>query len=272
MNLLYLVGLVLLLIIIYKWKHQATGIGPGQAGTLQFFGGSNNSYIRFPSNGVADSHLFPNAFDSSASFTIEYWMKQDPTVGQDGSNGSPRTFALSGYDGSSGHQVLAMSIEGTEINRTLYVWIDESYVFSYSSFPVDQQWHHVALVGENGVKLSLYVDGTRVGYLPTANYSILDSGGITAKHFNIGSYPEDPNPNVTSYVGYLANFNYTLEALYSGTSFTVSTAQPTKTANTLLLLLAESDSTKFKDSSNFNFTAASYGSPAPTWSIQTLPT
>ena len=272
MNLFYLIGLAVLIIIIYKWKTQSSGIGPGQAGTLQFFGGSNNSYIRFPSTGVADSHLFPNAFDSNASFTIEYWMKQDPTVGQDGSNGSPRTFALSGLDGSSGHQVIAMSVEGTVSSRTLYVWINEYNVMSYYSFPVDQQWHHVALVGEGGIKLSLYVDGNRVGYDPNANYSILDSGGITAKHFNIGSYPEDPNPNVTSYVGYLANFNYTLEALYTGTSFTVSTAQPTKTANTLLLLLAESESTKFTDSSDFGFVATSYGSPAPAWSVQTLPT
>ena len=256
MNLVFLVLFVVLVIVWFNTR----GTSGLTAGTLRFFGGSNPSYLSYPST----ASLYPG----TNSFTLEAWVKQDPTVVTT-ENTAPRPFVLSGLSSGSGLQILGCSIEGDSTSRTLYVWINGDAAVE-TEYPTDNKWHHLAIVGETGTKVSVYIDGIRQQQ-EVFSYNIINPLAVTSKTFNVGSYPQDPVPSITSFLGYLANVRYnTTTAFYVDPTFPVPTTAPTNVSGTALLLLAATEATAFTDSSTNGLTATANGSVVPAWSSQTL--
>lgn len=242
-----------ILFVIYKLFLQQT---TQTDGSLQFFGGTQTAYVEYPVNTIW--------YPGTKSFTIEAWLKVNPSIAS--GNTAPRPFVLSALNGTVGYEILGISIEGNATNRTLFVNISDTSAASVT-YPVDNLWHHVAIVGNDGTNVSVYIDGTRVAN-NTFAYDITKEA-TTAQHFCLGSYPEDTNPENTTYLGYLTYLLYDAStALYSGTSFTPSTIAPSTTASTVLLLLAKNQPAAFFDSSPNNFTPNKIDGDAidPEWS------
>ena len=159
-------------------------------------------------------------------FTIEWFINANAW----GSH--PRPFSLGAYPAPN-----AVSIEGS--GNDFYWWTNGSFKVNASSLNLHTgSWYHMAVTRNNGV-LGAYINGQ---LLATGSYTASIPAGNN--NLTIGAEPGDSYVN-----GYITNFRWTADVLYTGASFTVPTSPLTATANTKLLLLATTGSSAYTDSS-----------------------
>ena len=148
----------------------------------------------------------------TSTATIELWFNADAN------NIAQRLLSTT----NTGFQAGDFAIRYTASN---FVVGDGSAGITSSTLPSAGVWNHVAWVGTGGTSQELFLNGSRVG--TGSSYNLTDSkffiGGrnLIADYFN----------------GYISNVRYVIgSALYSGTSYTVTTSPLYPVPGTELLL------------------------------------
>jgi hypothetical protein len=112
------------------------------------------------------------------------------------------------------------------ISSTVFFGQTGAITFASGTLPIDNDWHHVALVREAG-EYGLYVGGVRVDN-GTNSANLTTSGpAVISALYNLQ----------LPFQGKLASLRISNNARYSGVSLTVPTAKFTEDANTLHLFL-----------------------------------
>jgi len=179
-------------------------------------------------------------------FTIEWWLNSNSWPSH------PRPYSLGTFNSGA---VNAVSIEGG--GTDIYWWVNGSSIFNATINPGTGSWHHYAVTRNNG-NLSLYFDG-----IQTATGSYTQSMVATGKSLNIGTDLEVDGQD--SIKGYITNFRWTANIVYTGTSFSVPTSPLTSLPDTKLLLLATGTSSAYIDSSSFGRTVGSFTQSGPNY-------
>lgn len=186
-------------------------------------------------------------------FTIEWWQYQTVAPGS-GAHQFVRVFTIDEYPTID----LGVSIESP---NTLYFWagggvspIANRTLTSYVS-----AWTHIA-VTRSGTNLRIFQNGQQLSTTITNNTNIV----ANTKNLYIGA--DGASESNTRFPGYITNFRIIKGAAAYTSNFTP--AFPLQSTNeTTILLLAQTDATKFKDSSSYNRTIATAGNT--TWSSLT---
>jgi len=148
----------------------------------------------------------------------------------------------------------AVSIEGTTANGTGYLWLDGlgntpavANQFSVVA-PRLNQWDHFAITRESGSNVQIFRNGTRLGFINQAGTLAYITSSISSSlPLYIGS--EGDGVVGTRFSGSITNFRMVKGyALYSE-SYTRPTSPLTAVPGTVLLLLANSQTDAFVDSS-----------------------
>lgn len=187
----------------------ATGSGVGSS--IPILGVANTVDCPNSTNGAIDLTLpYPIQFDDPAlininttllssrtTFTLEGWIKVDlSTIGN--------RISLFGQNDA---------IElGFSNSNTLMCWTNSGGSVSTGSYPSDNNWHHVAAVG-NGTSIILYIDGVSVaaGGTPTNDY-----GNDTNFSSKIGAGVWDPDLTDGVFPGQMIKVGFWSTALSSG--------------------------------------------------------
>lgn len=202
---------------------------PPSAGSIIFNGkdpDSGGSYVAAPYGQI--TQWLPGAAD----FTVEWYMYKT-------ADGHPRIFSIGPDTGAN----FGVSIEGSGLNMALYAWIGNGN-HNWVIQNVDNGWHHFALVRTGGY-MTLYKDGTSVGYSAADTTNINATGGLD---LYIGT---DGVTDGDTFKGNITNFRWTNSAVYTG-DFTPSATPLTVLAQTKLLLLGGSIYNPVVDSTGIN--------------------
>lgn len=206
----------------------------GTGGSLYFLG----NYLTVPaSNDWAVG---------TGDFTVEWFQYQLPT------GGNERVFSVNNWPTAS----LACSMEsGVD---TFYVWTNGNAISCGYINSIYNDWAHIAIVRLSGT-LTAYINGNSV-------YSTSNSDDITDNSSSLYIGTESTGGS-SDFNGYITNFQFVKgTALYNG-NFTPPAAPVTPDANSKLLLLASSNTTKLKDSSPLDKTVTNNNNV--TWSADT---
>jgi hypothetical protein len=205
-----------------------------------------DGYLTF--NGTSTYLATPGSADynvAAGDFTVEWVQKQT------GGGSHPRVFSI-GTDTSAS---LGVSIE----SGTLYVWFAGTVGTSVAmpAWYLDGRWLHVA-ISRQGNQLKVLFNG-QVAKTATNSTSVNNS----TDQLTIGA-DINPSGGYWSYFpGKLSNFRWTKSAVYTGDAFSL-TSPLSELAETKLLLLMTTDSTKYVDSATEAHVMTPAGSP--TWS------
>jgi hypothetical protein len=242
---------------------------PEPIGTLRFGG---TSYMRI---GNEDDRLQLGTGD----FTIEWWMNITPDLPPQ----FPRVFAFNDL-ATTNAAIYAVSIEAPNSNkpreRRFYLWNGGSGGFNtrYFDFPESlfNTWHHFAIVGEGGNKITVYIDGeTNASQTFTAtSYNMSDS--MNTCYLNIGSFPQgrvDQEPVL--FKGSITNFRIVKGTAVYTDPFTRPSSPLTVTPETTLLFLFDDQTNRRKESVSGTTAGVAFdgGLPpntAPSWSLQNV--
>lgn len=203
----------------YGRPARATG-GGGVGGSL-LFAGTSSSYLTTPDS---------TDFRMTGNFTIEWFQYM-----QSGNPAAPRAFSQGTYSTAT----IAVSIEGSDTSRTVYVWVNSSIATSASITGFLNKWEHFA-ISRSGGTLRLFRNGVQLS--SAASSATIDGTAVIA----IGN--ESSPSAIAGFKGYITNFRWCTQGLYAA-NFTVPTAPLTAVSGTVLLLLASTSGTATTDSS-----------------------
>ena len=243
---------------------------PEPTGTLQFGG---TSYMRILNRDGLQL--------GTGNFTIEWWMNMIPGGPEDPPQ-YPRVFTFSE---TGTNQTYGVSIEGFGTSRRFYVWNKRPGGFNNISFefPVSlyNSWHHFAIVGEGGNKITVYIDGA-TNVAPTTQtfsvtYNMSDVSGTSA--LSIGSYPQSTTPqSAVAFKGSITNFRIVKGTAVYTAPFTRPSSPLTAIPGTTILFLFDNQNNPRNESvSNSTSGVAFVGTggaggvnTAPGWSLQSV--
>ena len=156
-------------------------------------------------------------------FTIEFWMNYE----SDSPTFHPRPFSISEVTGIS--ETNGLSIEGG--GSHLYWWTPDSNVGVDGPYNIPlNTWRHYAIVRDNG-NTNVYVNGQVFGTsnfqdnIPTNGDPLVIGGQLINNIFDSG------------FKGKIADFRWTLSAVYRGPSYTIPTTPLVNYPNKTKLLL-----------------------------------
>lgn len=244
----------------------------GETGSIKFgeMGGatSQTDYNIVSYGGILDVPGGPRASNplnlGTSDFTFEFWIKINSYYGGEYKTGYPGDIYYSSSTQSyfSNYNDLSSQLSfsgnyysGNPYGYTFdwrYLDVITYYNWTVTPFPLNT-WTHHALVKTN-TSFIIYVNGQ--GYSPSYNSGSIYSSNITIDgNLRIGSTQQlSPRNHPHNFVsGKMTGIHLTKEAKYTS-NFTPSTTPPSATANTILLLNAETVTNAFVDSSSLNQT------------------
>jgi hypothetical protein len=199
------------------------------AGSIGFSAASSNVNLTVPAS--SDWAI------GSGNFTIE-WYQYLSNYG--GAASWPRPFSL----GSS----LMVSEEGTDNNRTFYLWVGGgANIIASGITNLQSNWTHFAL-SRNGTALNVYQNGSTLGTL-TTSYNFADS----TSPLYIGR-PATYSSATEMFKGFITNFRWTNGTAIYTAPFNRPAAPLAPAAGTKLLLLAATSAGAYSDSSGLSKT------------------
>jgi hypothetical protein len=131
----------------------------------------------------------------TGSFTVEGWFKYDVKDSY-----SPGFFQLSNAGGGSGTYAGGIYVAHEANGNRLYVNVgnDTTGYTPTDSYPeIDGVWHHVAVVGDNGSTVRVYIDGI---YQPLSGGTSNPYDIDTAAYVTIGKYYSNSNYEFGGYI------------------------------------------------------------------------
>ena len=187
----------------------------------------------------------PNSADvqmGTGDFTIEWFQYQLASSGQ-----FQRIFSIGSYPGQS----IAMSQEGTDTSKSIYVWASGG-VAQGTARNLQGAWYHFAITRASG-SLRIFLDGTQIGTTAANSTNFNDASNV----LRIGN--ESTTSAGSAFNGYITNFHWVKgTALYTA-NFTRPSQPITPVANTKLLLRATTSGTVLSDSSGTGKVATGTG-------------
>jgi len=194
----------------------------------------------------------PNSADvqmGTGDFTIEWFQYQLASSGQ-----YHRVFSI----GSFPSQSIAMSQEGTDTSKAIYMWAS-SGVQQGIARNLQGAWFHFAITRASG-SLRVFLGGTQIGTTAPNSTNFNNAASV----LRIGN--ESTTSAAAAFNGHITNFHWVKgTALYTA-NFTPPTQPITPVANTRLLLRATTSETVLSDSSGTGKVATG---TAATWSSLT---
>ena len=208
------------------------------SGGSMLFTASSSSGISIPNS--ADVRM------GTGDFTIEWFQYQLANSGS-----FQRIFSIGSYPTQS----IAVSQEGSDTSKAIYVWAS-SGVQQGVTRNLQGAWYHFAVTRASG-SLRVFVGGTQIGTTAANATNFSDATNV----LRIGN--ESATSAGAAFNGYITNFHWVKgTALYTA-NFTPPTRPITPVANTKLLLLATTSGTVLSDSSGTGKVATGTG---VTWS------
>ena len=198
-------------------------------------------------NATAAGQLnFSNSPDinlGTGDFTVEWWQYQTDN------NGSPRPWGIGPWSGT----IFGVSIE----SGSYYLWHGTGNTFmNFGTLGTyKNQWVHLASVRQNG-QVKTYKNGIAIN----SGNAISNTTNITSagtKHLTLGG--EGGTYSSQTFGGYITNFHIMNSAKYTS-NFTPSMAPITPTANSLIVINATDDATKFVNTGTLGITATANSS------------
>lgn len=186
-----------------------TANGGAQVSTAQSKFGGSSLYINNNGHLLCEDYNF-----GSGDFTAEFWVYFNSFNADDG------LIELRGTN-NYGQIVRTIFMHGVSGNQTLAYYNGGGWA-SYGDFNAGQ-WYHCAVCRE-GSTVNVYRDGVRIG-------QTTDSGTFVEGNFIIGA---GVNGNLPI-DGYMDEVRLSTAARYTGTSYTVPTAEFTNDADTIFL-------------------------------------
>lgn len=188
-----------------------TVTGTPAYGAGKFGNALSGAAIRSAHASGVDDFLSSTGTDGGAltTGTVEAWIKTTTA-------GATKVFASHG-----GWWYLATDNVGRAFLE--YGWGIGAYTqLTGTTTLTDGNWHHVAMVLTNGAG-SLYVDGNREATSATARNAVGMGVGGTARYFVVGTH----TTNATTFLfpGSIDEVRVSTTARYTGTTYTVPTAQ-----------------------------------------------
>lgn len=177
--------------------------------SLSFLGNAT-SYLRIPNSS--------NLNFRTGDFTIEWYQYQTD------SNSFPRIFQIGSYNVGSGISI-GVSIEG----GIFLFWSNGTYVSVINLSSYKNQWVHFAICRSSGTT-KIFMNGTSI-------YSVSDNKDYNSTYDLVISN-ETVQSNSAAFGGYLSYFHWVKGSALYTSNFTVSNTYPSSTANTVLLLNA----------------------------------
>jgi Concanavalin A-like lectin/glucanases superfamily len=237
-------------------------------GTLRFGG---TSYMRIGNEG-------DRLQLGTGDFTIEWWMNITPDLPPQ----FPRVFAFNDLT-TNGAAIYGVSIEAPDLTkpreRRFYLWNDRSGGFNNKSFAFPESlfdtWHHFAIVGEAGNKITVYIDG-ETNASQTFTATSYNMSATNTCYLNIASFPQGGVDQVpVLFKGSITNFRIVKGRAVYTAPFTRPNSPLTVTPETTLLFLFDDPNNTRKESVSGNFTGVAFvgGRPppnntGPSWSLQ----
>ena len=210
--------------------------------------GGSMLFTASSSSGVS----IPNSADiqmGTGDFTIEWFQYQLAGTAQ-----FHRVFSIGTWPSPS----IAMSQEGTETSKAIYVWAS-SGVQQGTARNLQGAWFHFAITRASG-SLRVFLGGTQIGTTAANSTNFNDAANV----LRIGN--ESSTSAGSAFNGYITNFHWVKgTALYTA-NFTPPTQPITPVANTKLLLRATTSGTVLSDSSGTGKVATG---TAVTWNALT---
>lgn len=224
------------------------GSSTGTSGLGGVFGFTNNA------NGTSPSYLTVNSKTGLALgtnvFTCEFFMKVDPATGVYGTyfsmNGASFGFWADAVSSPSTDRTIVLSVGGTNYNSTSV----KLPAISYTSIV------HYAIIARSSSRVDLYINGSRVISSTSSRSS------VPANPLVIGSRGTN-----FGFTGEITNFHIARGvALYpDAPTLTIPRVPLSPVAQTTVLLLAESDDTKYLDSADSTTITPTTGTNPITW-------
>ena len=187
----------------------------------------------------------PNSADvqmGTGDFTIEWFQYQLAGTAQ-----FHRVFSIGTWPSPS----IAMSQEGTETSKAIFVWAS-SGVQQETARNLQGAWFHFAITRASG-SLRVFLNGTQIGTTAANSTNFNNASNV----LRIGN--ESTTSVGSAFNGYITNFHWVKgTALYTA-NFTPPTQPITPVANTKLLLRATSSGTVLDDSSGTGKVATGTG-------------
>jgi len=194
----------------------------------------------------------PNSADvqmGTGDFTIEWFQYQLASSGS-----FQRIFSIGSYPSQS----IAVSQEGSDTSKAIYVWASGG-VQQGTVRNLQGAWYHFAITRASG-SLRVFLGGTQIGTTAANSTNFNDAANV----LRIGN--ESSTSSGAAFNGYITNFHWVKgTALYTA-NFTPPTQPITPVANTRLLLRATTSGTVLSDSSGTGKVATGTGA---TWNSLT---
>lgn len=190
----------------------------------------------------------PNDIDfrlGTGDFTIEWFQYLTS-----GGGAAERIFSIGTYSSAS----IAVSLEGTDTNKTFYAWISSANSITSGNFL--NTWIHFAIC-RSGTSLRVFQNGTQIGTTLSNSTNFSDATNA----LRIGN--ETSTSAIAAYKGYITNFRWVKGSALYTSNFPKPTAPLTAVSGTKLLLLASTSGTATTDSSGLGKTVTNNGT---TWS------
>jgi len=203
-------------------------------GTFTPYGSNWSNYFDGSSNLALSSAPVP----ATGAFTVECWVY---------------------ITGTAASQSVYSQYASGDANRWMILWNDTANKFtfavsastSYNSTNTysANTWYHIAWVRDGSNNLSFYVNGVRDS----------TNAGVTTSLATVNPMIGNRGGGGTPYTGYVSNLRITNTAVYSGTTYTVSTTPLTNISGTTLLTC---QSNRFVDNETTAKTFTITGSPS----------
>lgn len=186
------------MIVSYSWKEGGTELATGVTSTISFAigvhsieltvidneGGTDtdvieitvkekgNYSLEFNGEAIKDEYVYIESLPTLSTLTIEMWIKQNTSVSD--------TAGLL-FFGGDGQR---LTLKGSEHQIT---WGGASNNMSTNGIPLNE-WHHVALVVDNGSLTAIYIDGISQTICSPAPISLPSSIFSLASYYGTGAY------------------------------------------------------------------------------------
>ena len=213
---------------------QRPAAAPAAVGGSILFTASSTSGISIPNS--ADVQM------GTGDFTIEWFQYQLAGTAQ-----FHRIFSIGSYPSQS----IAMSQEGSDTSKAIYMWASGG-VQQGVTRNLQGAWYHFAITRASG-SLRVFLGGTQIGTTAANSTNFNDAANV----LRIGN--ESTTSAVAAFNGYITNFHWVKgTALYTA-NFTPPTQPITPVANTKILLRATTSGTVLSDSSGTGKVATGTG-------------
>lgn len=206
--------------------------------TNKQFGAGSASFANSGANDSTDYLYISDATvgNFSSAWTIELWFRCTQTDGGTGTGGGEIIACQAQGAGAHEGWSLLLRNSGRVIFTSANSDTTVDTLISSNSQWSQNTWHHCAIVYDSGV--GIYVDGSRVAYNSGwVQVPAVDSGDAFVIGSNIygissGKYAGAPK----GFLGQIDEYRISTVARYSGTSYTVPTAEFVNDDDTKLLM------------------------------------